>query len=140
MLLRQNPRLKRKARRVWSQRQEVFVLIHNARSVINFLPDDVAENAALFVQEILLCALQFFDHVDRNNGQRDQLRMGVLERFTRSFTVVLENEDVLEPLVLLQVENTITECPKHVFNSLGREGSQTGNVLGGLDNNFMRPD
>src|SRR5271157_5282240 len=52
----------------------------------------VAEDAALFVDVILFGSLQFLSHVNGHNRQRNQLRVGVLERGAGCFSVVLEEE------------------------------------------------
>ena len=78
MLLGQNPRFKRETRRVRSKRYEVFVLTHNPGAAVHLLPDDVAEHATLFVEEILLGAFEFLRDVDGKNRQRDELRVGML--------------------------------------------------------------
>ena len=69
MALGQNPGLKRETRRIRRKRQKIFVLGHHSRSTFDFLPDHVAEDAALFVDVILLRALQFLDHVNGQDGQ-----------------------------------------------------------------------
>jgi hypothetical protein len=45
----------------------------------------------------------------------------MLERRTRRLAMILENQNVLEPPILLQIKNTVAEGPKHIFDSLGRQ-------------------
>ena len=140
MPLGQNPGFKRKARSVRGESEEVLVLGDYTDDAVRLLPDDVAEYAALFVEVVLLGALQFFDHVDGKNRQGDELRVCVLQRGACCFAMVLENEDVLEPAIFLQVEDAITEGPQDILDALGRQRGQAGIVVWGLDNDLMRPD
>src|ERR1700733_316961 len=118
MLLGQNPGLKRKPRRVRSQSQKIFVLRHHARARFNFLANNVAEHTALFIDVILLGAFELFDHIDRENWQRNQLRVRMLQRSSSWLAMILETQDVLEPPVFLEIKNAVAKSPKHIFNSL----------------------
>src|SRR3954471_10398056 len=51
--------------------------------------------------------------------------------------MVLEQQDVLKPFVLLQVDDAVAECPHHVLNSLFWELCQAGVVVRGLDDHLM---
>src|SRR5205085_12223668 len=107
---------------------------------VQLLANDVAENVAFFIDEILLGALEFLDYINRKNGESDELRMGMFERRAGGFAVVFENQDVLEAAVFLQVENAVAEGPEDVFDPFGREGGEAGVVVGGLDDDLMRAD
>src|SRR5450755_1725249 len=111
MPLGQNPGLKRKPRSIRSQRQKILILGHYANPAIQFLPDRVTKDAALFIDVILLRSIQFFNHVNRQNRQRDQLRVRMLERSARRFSMILKKQNVLKPPVFLKIENTIAEGP-----------------------------
>src|SRR2546423_11128581 len=66
--------------------------------------------------------------------------MRVLQRCPCRLTVVLKDEDVLEPTVFLQIENSVTESPENVFDLLWRQGRQAGGVIVGFDNHFVGAD
>src|SRR6202521_4699749 len=140
MLLRQDPSLKRKPRRVRSQGEEVLILGHNAKPRLRLLPDNVAEHATLLIYVVLLGPFQLLDHVDRKNGQCDQLRMRVLQRSPGRLPVILENQDVLKAPVLLQIKNAVAEGPKHTFDSFGRQCCQAGIMIGSFNDDLVRPD
>src|SRR6202521_605965 len=57
--LGENPGFKGKPRSIRSESQKIFVLSHHSDTAVSFLPDGVAKNAALFVDVILFCSLQF---------------------------------------------------------------------------------
>ena len=76
----------------------------------------------------------------RNDGQRNQLSMRVFQGRPGRRAVVLEQHDVLEPLVLLQVENAVAKRPQHIFNPFFGQGSQGLVVVRGLDDDFVRAD
>ena len=56
------------------------------------------------------------------------------------WSVVLEDQDVLEAPVLLQVDDAVAKCPEHVFDSLLGKSRQSGIVLGRLDDDLVRAD
>src|SRR5260221_8310415 len=64
----------------------------------------------------------------------------MLQGGASGLAVVLKDHDVLEAPVLLQVKNTVTECPQHVLYPLQRHGRQGLHVIGRFDYNFMRAD
>src|SRR5215472_6473682 len=111
MAFGQNPGLKRKTRRIGAERHEIVVLRGYAHLGLQLLPDNVAEDAALFTAEVALGAIQFLNYLLGQNRQSDDLRMRVLQARACSFAMVLEYQDVLETAVLLQVENAVTEGP-----------------------------
>src|SRR6266849_2515049 len=140
MLLGQKPDLKREPRGVGSQGNELGVLGDDADLRFHLLADDVAEDAALFLLVIVLAAVHFLAHALGHDWQRNQLRMGVLERRPGSLAVVLENQDVTEALVIFQVEDAVAIGPQHLFDgSLGHRG-QRALVIRRFDDHFVRPD
>src|ERR1035441_10225505 len=113
--LGEDPGFKWKSRSIGRESQKVFVFRYHSNAVVDFLPDDVAKNTALFVDVILLGSLQFLHHVNGQNRQRDQLRVRVLERGAGGFSVVLEKQNVFEAPIFLQIEYAIAEGPQHVL-------------------------
>src|ERR1035441_8800043 len=117
-----------KTGRVGSDGQEAVAVGNDAYSGLGLLPEDVAKNAALFVNVILLRAFEFLNDVLGNNGQGDQLPVAMLQGRSRRCPMILEDQDVLEAAVLLQIDDAIAVRPQNVFNSLLRHGSQGGVV------------
>src|SRR5579862_1274865 len=64
----------------------------------------------------------------------------MFQRGPGSLAMVLEDQNVFEPPILLQIENAIPEGPQHVFDSLWRQCRQARSVVRSLDDYFMRPD
>src|SRR5207248_748911 len=75
--------------------------------VRQILMHDVAEDAALLDLEVTLGAVDLLAHEVGHDRQRDQLRMRVLERRARGGAVVLEDQNVLQPPILLQIEDAL---------------------------------
>ena len=69
-----------------------------------------------------------------------RLLRGELERGADRFTMILEDENVLEATVFLEIKNTVTEGPEHILNALGREISQAGVVVRSFDDDLVRAD
>ncbi len=64
----------------------------------------------------------------------------MLERSSRSFAMILENQDVAEALVVFQVEHAVAIGPKNVFHCFLRQLRQGGLVLRRFDDDFVRAD
>src|SRR5579872_5343604 len=137
MLLGQDPGFKREPRSVRSQREEVLILCNHASASLRLLPNYIAKHATLFVDVVLLGAFQLLDHVDGKNRQSNQLRVRMFQRRSGSLSMILENQDVLEPPVLLQIKNSVAEGPKHIFDSFWRQRREAGAVVGSLNNDFV---
>src|SRR5581483_1945940 len=140
MLFRQNPRLEGKPRGVRSQREKILVLGHDANAGLGLLPDDVAENTALFVNVVLLGALDFLSQVYREHWQSNQLGVRVLEGCASSFAVILEDQNELEAAVFFQIEDAVSKGPQHIFNTLRRQRGKGRVVIGSFDDHFVSPN
>src|SRR5712692_8036766 len=105
----QQPGLERKPRGVRRQRDNLRALQDHTPAGRDLLPDDVAEDAALFRRVMASRALDLLAHEVGDDRQRDELRMRVLERRARRSTMVLEDQDVPKPTVLLEIHDTIAE-------------------------------
>ena len=138
MILGHDPRLEREARRKRRDGKEILVLRNDARGIVHFLADDVAENAALFVLEILLGPFQFFQRLLGDNGQRDHLRVRMLQRRSRRLAVIFEDQNVLESLVALQIDHPVAERPDHVFHPLDGKVGERRAMFRCLDDHLMR--
>src|ERR1700730_712950 len=64
----------------------------------------------------------------------------MLQRRPRGLAMVLENQDVLEPSVLLQIEDAVAKGPQNVFDSLRRKRGKTRSMVGRLNNDLVRAD
>src|SRR5579872_7394349 len=102
MALRQYPGFKWEPRRIGLDHHEAVSFGHQAYARLRFLAHNVAVGAALLKVVVLLGTVQLFFHSLRNDGQSDQLRMGMLERGTRGFSMILEKQNVAQPPVLLE--------------------------------------
>lgn len=81
MALGQNPHFKLKPGREKAEHHKgVAFMDQPFREYFRFLPDVIAENAALFVVEILLRPDQFLLHPLGRTGRGDELRMCVAKR------------------------------------------------------------
>src|SRR4030081_2925199 len=63
----------------------------------------------------------------------------MFERRSGRLSVILENQDVFEPPILLQVKDTIAESPKHIFDSFWRKRGETSAVIGSFNDDFVGP-
>src|ERR1035438_10379466 len=61
----------------------------------------------------------------------------MLQRRSRRFTVILEQQNVLKSPILLQIENAIAKRPQHILNLFRRKRSQGSSVVGRLNHNFV---
>src|SRR6185312_1868209 len=52
--------------------------------------------------------------------------------------MVFENQNVFESAILLQVQDPVTESPKHIFDTLQRHGVECFGMVRRLNHNFMR--
>ena len=119
-----DPGLERKARRVGLEHHEAVGLDHQARASGGFLPDDVAEDAALLQVVEQFRAVHLFLGALGDHGQRDQLAMRMLERGAGGLAVILEKQDVAEPAILLEIADAVLEGPQHLFDLLLRHLAQ----------------
>ena len=118
----------------------MFVLANHALPGVPFLPDDVAENAAFLFVVIVPAIVDFFAHAARHNRQRDQLRVGMIDGCARGLSVILENQNVPEALVIFQIQHPVAVSPEHVFHRALRKSGQRRRMVRRLDDHFMRAD
>src|SRR5215467_12268494 len=66
--------------------------------------------------------------------------MRMLDRSSRGFAVILENQNIAEPFVILQVEHSVAVRPEDVFKrSLGKR-CHGRRMIRRLDNHLVRAD
>ena len=97
-----------------SENDKVFFVQNNPLVILQFLVDDVAHHAALLEKEIVANARQFNGHEARCHGNGDDLRVAVAEAGPRLRSVVLEDHDVPEPLILLEVHQPAPVYVEHI--------------------------
>src|SRR5712675_2639643 len=66
--------------------------------------------------------------------------MRMLEGRTGSFAMVLENENVAEPLVVLQIQHAVAISPQNIFDGARRQAGQRGHVVRRFHDYFVRAD
>src|SRR5580704_2420496 len=54
--------------------------------------------------------------------------------------MILEDQDVAKPFVILQIEHTVAVSPQDIFDRPFRQGSQSGSVIWSFDDHLMRTD
>src|SRR3979411_2092395 len=64
----------------------------------------------------------------------------MLERCSSRFSMILEDQDVLEAAIFLEVKNPIAKCPQHVFDPSRRQCRQGGVVVGRFNDDLMSAD
>src|SRR5580700_10949602 len=64
----------------------------------------------------------------------------MLERCAGGFSVILENQNVAEALVVLEVQHAVAEGPEHVFDLLFSHRCQSAAMVGRFDDDLVRAD
>ena len=118
----------------------MIVLADYALACFPLLPDNVAKNAALFLVVVMPAVIHLFAHSARNDGKSDQLRMRMLHRRARRFSMILEDQYIPKALVVLQIQHAVAIGPQNVFQRTFRQRSQRRRVVRRFDNHFMRAD
>ena len=109
-------------------------------ALVQLLPHDVAEHAALFVVVVLLGAVQLLPHPLGDDGGRDELGVRMLQRCAGRPARVLEDEDVSKPRILLEVQDAVVERPQDVLDPPLAHAGEGLAVLGRLDDDLVGAD
>ena len=104
------------ARRIGTQRVILALHIHDALSLLLFLANGVAENAALFVLKPFVRRAQFILDAPRHKNCRRHLRVRVRPFFPGHRALVLENADVFESRIFFQVRDARRPNPQHTLD------------------------
>ena len=115
----------------------MLILKNESLSIGFFLLDDVAIDAARPAREIRSSPFDFFSDPQRHDGQRDELGVPVLERRTRFGTVVPEDHDVPNSLILLELANSGLINTQNVFYGLQRKRCQRRPMVWSLDDDLV---
>ena len=125
----EDPAFEREAGGVGRDDEEVVGLEDDAVLGDDLLLEDVAEDAAFAELEVAAGAVDLFLNAFGNDGQGDELGVGVLERGAGGLAVVLEDEDVAEAGVFGQVEDAIAEGEEDVGDLVVGHGGEGGEVV-----------
>src|SRR3972149_11426173 len=84
------------------------------------LPDNITEDATLFVVVVFLCPVDLLNHVSRNNRERNELGVGVIHAGPRRLAVVFKKEDEPKALVFFKVQHPVPVAPQDLLELLVR--------------------
>src|SRR6476661_5798369 len=96
MALRHNPGFVGNARGVRAQRDKVTTHLQHTLVLAKFLRNDVAENAAFLLLEVIAPGAQLVEHTTRHESGRSELGCGMFEFLPGTGSVIFEDADVLE--------------------------------------------
>src|ERR1022692_2071340 len=105
-----------------------------------FVPDDVAEDTALLEVVEQFRAVHLFLRPLGDYGQCDELAMRMLQRRPGRLSVILEQQDVAKPAVLLEIAHSVLESPEDFLDLPLRHFSHGDGMVGGFDDDLVRAD
>src|SRR6266550_5292550 len=109
MALRHDPGFIRNSWRVRTQTNKVATHFQHTLILLKFLRNDVAEDAAFLLFEVIASGSQLVEHTPRHESGRSELGGGMFEFLSSTGSVILEDADVLEASVALQVLNPMRD-------------------------------
>jgi len=136
----QDRHLEREPRRVRSVGDEAVIGADDPLLALQLVVEDVAEQAALLELVVGPRRIQLQRDGARRDRRGDELGMRVPQRGARGAAVVLENEDVFEPLVAAQVEPAQPVDVHDARQVLHRHVRHAQLVIRALDDHLVRPD
>src|SRR2546423_15682803 len=107
MASRHDPGFIGNPRRVGTQRNKVATHFQHTLVLLKFLRNDVAEDAAFLLLEVIAPSPQLIEHAARHESGRSELSGGMFEFLSSTGSVILEDADVLEASVPLQILNSV---------------------------------
>jgi hypothetical protein len=107
MIFRKNPCFKWKSGGKGSDGEEGFIFSDDTVSLLEFLPNDITEDTSVFIVEIGFGSFNLFTHPFRDDGEGDDLRMGMFQRGPCCNPMVFEDEDVSKTLVTPQIDDPL---------------------------------
>jgi hypothetical protein len=140
MVFGENPCLKGKSRSKRSYRDEGTIFKNKAFFLLNLLADDITKDTPVLIIEIIFCPLDLFCHPPGDDGESDELRVRMLQRSPCCHTVVLEYENISEPLIILEIGNSVSVGCEDMCYPFERHGDQGFIVAGRFNNHFVGPD
>ena len=136
----QDPSLEGKARGEGGDRHEAVPVDDEPSATAPLLAHDVTPHAALLDVPELGGAGQLLGDHDRDDGERDELRVRMLQRGAGGLAVILEDEDGLEAAILLEIEHALTEGEQDLGDGVGRHRRQGRRVVRALDHHLVSAD
>src|SRR5215470_15072099 len=98
-----NPRLVGNAGRIGTQSDEVAANLKHTLVLPLFLGEDVAENTALLLQEIVASRTEFIKHATRHERGGGDLRIGMFKFLACTGAMILEDTDVFKAPIAFQI-------------------------------------
>ena len=137
---RHDRHLEREPRRKRAMRHEPRVLVHQPHALLDFLFQDVLEDAAVLVRVILHRPHEFFLQPLRRDRRRDQLRMRMADGRARLFAKILEDQNVPEPRVAQQIGHAHLVRLDHPRDAFHRLLLELQARVRRLDDDLVRAD
>jgi hypothetical protein len=135
-----NPCLKGKSRGKRSHRDEGVIFEDEAAFLLNLLPDDITEDAPVFIIEIIFRPLDLFNHSSGDDGESDDLGVGMFQRCPCCDSMVLKYENISEALILLKIGNPVSVSCQDMCDSCKRHGGQGFIVAGCFNDHLVSSD
>jgi hypothetical protein len=132
-----NPCFKRKSRGKGSDGDEKFVLGDDTMFLLELLSNDIAEDTPVFIMEIGFGPCNLFAHPFRDNGEGDDLGMGMFQRGPCCDAMVFEDEDVSEARVAPQIDDPLTVRQQDILCTLEGQVGQSLFMPRRFDHDFM---
>ncbi len=136
--LRDDPGLKRVPGSVGAEGEKGFILRDNPFARPKFILHDLiidARSATLLVEG--LGGAEFVHDPSGNDGGGDQLAVGMGKRGPRLGPMVLEDQDILEPGIVRQVNVAVPIGADDFVDFLRIQGRQVLGMIRGLDDYLM---
>ena len=99
--------------------------------------DNVAVDAAFLVLVMRAAAVDLVQHAGRDDGQRNELGVRVLQRRSGRRALVFENQDVAQPTVFPEIQDAVAVSPEDVLEMFLGQARQRRLVIGGLDDHLV---
>ena len=140
MRLGKDPCFKGKAGCERSDCHKRWVLGDDPAPLLHFLPDDIAEDAPIFVLEVSPAPFDLLVDTRGDDGEGDELRVRMLEGGSRSDPVIFEDQEVSKAPVADEIKDAFPVSPEDIFHRLGRERGKGFIVRGGFNHHLMGSD
>ena len=116
MASRHDPGFIGNPRRVRAQGNKVASHFQHALILLQFLRNDVAEDTAFLLLEVIAAGSQLIEHAPRHEGGRGELGCRMFELLPSAGSVILEDADVFEASVAFQILNSMGNQQKELFD------------------------
>src|SRR4051812_40967698 len=113
---RENPCFIRRSRRIGTKCHKIATHLDHALALLQFLRNDVTEDAAFLSLEVIPTSPQFIKHPSRHKSCRRKLRIWMLEFLSRVPPIILKDADVLEARITFQILNAMPRQQQELFD------------------------